>query len=369
MIIETSFFSSGKDYFAYFQGKKLKHHNVRRYPWHYIQNFDEGTKVMISCGFRSSVGRKIEQELELLLQKGYTESWLMGKLLCRGPDREKEVAKRKNMRFWSTDVSGPKKDEMRNKSIQNCQTPVQTAPFEGLEMWKITISDPKKQKLFLRSIWGDGRWFSKLTPSVNFPSPSIIHLAATKPVKDFGNVARNRSSDLVIRTRNFRSMKGALSSLARRNLPGHGLDPLLKRNWVWLSDHSALSMSSAKRKKAFFGTGNKYFKRAECIFWDLENQNIQDSVIGWCSPESRRSKANLSRLSGTRLRKTLLMWKFAENPFKIIVLFGPLMRLCPFFEKIELAVPTKAKIANRLLKEIVSPLGIYGSGGLGDILT
>jgi len=67
-------------------------------------------------------------------------------------------------------------------------------------------------------------------------------------------------------------------------------------------------------------------------------------------------------------RRFFMLKSCGEIPFKIIVAVVPLDEALPFFEKIVNSLSTKQN-RHRLLKEIVQPLGIYGSGGALGYLT
>jgi len=208
--------------------------------------------MIFFAAFRSSVGRKIEQEfgVAFLAKRAYTRILIDGEALTfvRGPDRRgRKVIAKGNMRFLIDRVSVQKRDGW-GQSIQNCRLRTKLHFFRrGWEMWKIYHSW-SRNKNFLRSIWVG--WMIFRTPLgifFSFNNP----FGACKNLWRICNVLRNRS-DLVIRTRNYSVYGSALKLLGEANLPVR-LDPLYKKgNEVWLSDHP-LSMSSAKRRKPYFG--------------------------------------------------------------------------------------------------------------------
>ena len=121
----------------------MKHHTVTDIV-NYIQSFAEGTKVMISCPLQMDRGRKIEQELELLLQKGYTRILIDGEVFfVEDLIGEKKVPKGK-YEILIDRASVQKDDEDNQFRIADS---VQTALFEGHGMSK-SLSRIRKQRLF-----------------------------------------------------------------------------------------------------------------------------------------------------------------------------------------------------------------------------
>jgi len=332
-------------------GKEVKHHTVTDIV-NYIQNFDEGTKVMISCPLQIERGRKIEQELELLLQKGYTRILIDGEVyFVEDLIGEKKVAKGK-YEVLIDRVSVQKDDEDNQFRIADS---VQTALFEGLGDVKITIPD-QETKTFSDRFELDGMIFE--LPSVNFFSFNNP-FGACKTCEGFGNVL-GIDPDLVIPDKELSVYEGALAPW-RGESSRSWLDPLLKKGIEFdFPIHRSFNELSEK-EKALLWTGNKYFKGLNAFFEDLETKTYK---IQYRVMLSRfRGRTTCPDCRGTRLRKDASYVKVAEKSIQDIVLL-PIDEALPFFEKIELA-PHQAKIANRLLKEIVSRLEFMDQVGLG----
>ena len=83
----------GKTY-SPISGKEVKHHTVSDIV-DFVHSFEEGSKVMISCPLQPSGDRKLEKELELLLQKGYTRAEEWGGFAFGGTVGTRENRKRK----------------------------------------------------------------------------------------------------------------------------------------------------------------------------------------------------------------------------------------------------------------------------------
>jgi excinuclease ABC subunit A len=332
-------------------GKDVKHHTVTDIV-NYIQNFDEGTKVMISCPLQIERGRKIEQELELLLQKGYTRILIDGEVyFVEDLLGEKKVPKGK-YEILIDRASVQKDDEDNQFRIADS---VQTALFEGHGDVKITVPE-LEIKSFSDRFELDGMVFE--LPTVNFFSFNNP-FGACKTCEGFGNVL-GIDPDLVIPDKDLSVYEGALAPW-RGESSRSWLDPLLKKGIEFdFPIHRAYNELSEK-EKALLWTGNKYFKGLNAFFEDLETKTYK---IQYRVMLSRfRGRTTCPDCRGTRLRKDASFVKVAEKSIQDIVLM-PIDEALPFFEKVELA-PHQAKIANRLLKEIVSRLEFMDQVGLG----
>jgi excinuclease ABC subunit A len=332
-------------------GKEVKHSTVTDIV-NYIQDFDESTKVMISCPLQIEHGRKINQELELLLQKGYTRILIDGEVyFVEDLIGEKKVPKGK-YEILIDRASVQKDDEDNQFRIADS---VQTALFEGHGDVKITVPD-QETKTFSDRFELDGMVFE--LPSVNFFSFNNP-FGACKTCEGFGNVL-GIDPDLVIPDKDLSVYEGALAPW-RGESSRSWLDPLLKKGIEFdFPIHRSYNELSEK-EKALLWTGNKYFKGLDAFFEDLATKTYK---IQYRVMLSRfRGRTNCPDCRGTRLRKDASYVKVAEKSIQDIVLM-PIDEALPFFEKIKLTTH-QAKIANRLLKEIVSRLEFMDQVGLG----
>ncbi|SFU08949.1 excinuclease ABC subunit A [Algoriphagus locisalis] len=332
-------------------GKEVKHHTVTDIV-DYIQSFEEGSKVMISCPLQIERGRKINQELELLLQKGYTriliddEAYFVEDLL-----QEKKIQKGK-YEILIDRVSVQKEDEDNQFRIADS---VQTALFEGHGDCKITVPG-KETKSFSDRFELDGMQFE--IPSVNFFSFNNP-FGACRTCEGFGNVL-GIDPDLVIPEKDLSVYEGAIAPW-RGESSRAWVEPLLKKGIEFdFPIHRAYEDLNEK-EKALLWTGNKYFKGLDAFFKDLETKThkIQYRVM-----LSRfRGRTTCPDCKGTRLRKDASYVKIEGKSIQDIVLM-PIDEALPFFNTLELP-PHQAKIANRLLKEIQSRLEYMDQVGLG----
>lgn len=332
-------------------GKEVKHHTVTDIV-DFIQSFEEGSKVMISCPLQIEQGRKIEQELELLLQKGYTRILINGEVFfVEDLIGEKKVPKGK-YEILIDRASVIKDDEDNQFRIADS---VQTALFEGHGDCKITIPE-KETRSFSDRFELDGMTFE--IPSVNFFSFNNPY-GACKTCEGFGNVL-GIDPDLVIPDKEMSVYEGAIAPW-RGETSRSWLEPLLRKGIEFdFPIHRSYSELTEKEQNLIW-KGNKYFKGLDAFFKDLESKThkIQYRVM-----LSRfRGRTTCPDCKGTRLRKDASYVKIEGKSIIDLVLM-PIDEALDFFNKIDLP-EHQAKVANRLLKEIQSRLEYMDQVGLG----
>ncbi|MFC3879870.1 excinuclease ABC subunit UvrA [Algoriphagus namhaensis] len=337
--------------FSPISGNEVKHHTVTDIV-DFVQSFDEGTKVMISCPLQVEKGRKIEQELELLLQKGYTRILINGEVFfVEDLLQEKKVAKG-NYEILIDRASVRKDDEDNQFRIADS---VQTALFEGHGDVKITIPEVVEQS-FSDRFELDDMVFE--IPSVNFFSFNNPY-GACKTCEGFGNVL-GIDPDLVIPNKDMSVYEGAIAPW-RGESSRSWLEPLLRKGIEFdFPIHRSYNELTEKEQNLIW-TGNKYFKGLNAFFKDLETKThkIQYRVM-----LSRfRGRTTCPDCKGTRLRKDASYVTIGDKSIIDLVLM-PIDEVLPFFQNLDL--PThQAKIADRLLKEIISRLEFMDQVGLG----
>ena len=337
--------------FSPISGKEVKHHTVTDIV-DFVQSFEEGSKVMISCPLQLERGRKIEQELELLLQKGYTRILIDGDVFfVEDLLSEKKVPKGK-YEILIDRVSVHKEDEDNQFRIADS---VQTALFEGHGDCKITVPEVET-KSFSDRFELDGMSFE--LPSVNFFSFNNPY-GACKRCEGFGNVL-GIDRDLVVPDKELSVYEGAIAPW-RGESSRQWLEPLLKKGIEFdFPIHRSYNELSEKEQELIW-KGNKYFKGLNAFFEDLETKTYK---IQYRVMLSRfRGRTTCPDCRGTRLRKDASYVKIAGKSITDIVLM-PIEDALTFFQKIELAAH-EAKVANRLLKEITSRLEFMDQVGLG----
>jgi excinuclease ABC subunit A len=337
--------------FSLISGKEVKHHTVTDIV-DYVQSFEEGSKVMISCPLQVERGRKIEQELELLLQKGFTRVLIDGEVFFVENILSEKKAPKGKYEILIDRVSVQKEDEDNQFRIADS---VQTALFEGHGDCKITVPDVET-KSFSDRFELDGITFE--LPSVNFFSFNNPY-GACKRCEGFGNVL-GIDRDLVIPDKELSVYEGAIAPW-RGESSRQWLEPLLKKGIEFdFPIHRSYNELTEKEQELIW-KGNKYFSGLDAFFQDLETKTYK---IQYRVMLSRfRGRTTCPDCRGTRLRKDASYVKISGKSITDIVLM-PIDEALKFFQTIELA-QHEAKIANRLLKEITSRLEFMDQVGLG----
>ena len=337
--------------FSPISGKEVKHHTVTDIV-DYVLSFEEGAKVMISCPLQVGRGRKIEQELELLLQKGYTRILIDGEVyFVEDLLGEKKVPKG-NYEILIDRATVRKDDEDNQFRIADS---VQTALFEGHGDCKITVPDVETRS-FSDRFELDGMSFE--LPSVNFFSFNNPY-GACKRCEGFGNVL-GIDRDLVIPDKELSVYEGAIAPW-RGESSKQWLEPLLKKGIEFdFPIHRSYNELTEKEQELLW-TGNKYFEGLNAFFEDLESKTYK---IQYRVMLSRfRGRTTCPDCRGTRLRKDASYVKIDGKSITDLVLM-PIEDALAFFRNLQLA-EHEAKVANRLLKEITSRLEFMDQVGLG----
>lgn len=332
-------------------GDEVKHHTVTDVV-DFIHTFEEGEKVMISCPLHLSKGRSMKQELDLLLQKGFTRVLVNG-----DPYFVEDMVSMSDLPKGEYEIlidraSIRHEDEDNQFRIADS---VQTAFFEGHGECTVLVPD-KVKRTFSDRFELDGMSFE--LPSVNFFSFNNPY-GACKTCEGFGSVL-GIDPDLVIPDKSMSVYEGAIAPW-RGESTGKWLEPLVKKGIYFdFPIHRAYEELSDAEKELIW-TGNSYFKGLNAFFEDLESKThkIQYRVM-----LSRfRGRTTCPDCKGTRLRKDASYVKVGGKSITDIVLM-PIEKALAFFQEIELS-EAESKVANRLLKEILNRLEYIDKVGLG----
>ncbi len=340
----------GKTY-SPISGKEVKHHTVSDIV-DFVHSFEEGFKVMISCPLQPSGDRKLDKELELLLQKGYTRVLRNGEVLILEEILAQGKIEKGIYEILIDRLTVQKEDEDNQFRLSDS---IQTALFEGHGNCKITLPG-LEARTFSDRFELDGINFE--LPSVNFFSFNNPY-GACKRCEGFGTVL-GIDHDLVIPDKELSVYEGAIAPW--RGESGRGwLEPLLKKGIDFnFPIHRAYNDLTEKEKELIW-TGNGYFQGLNAFFEDLETKTYK---IQYRVMLSRfRGRTACPDCRGTRLRKDASYVKIAGKSITDLVLM-PIEDALHFFQTIQLSAH-ETKLANRLLKEISSRLEFMHQVGLG----
>ena len=332
-------------------GEEVKYNTVTDVV-DYINAFEEGDKVMISCPLKVSADRTIEKELDILLQKGFTRILIDGEVyFVEDLVAEKSVPSG-NIEILIDRAVVRKEDEDNQFRIADS---VQTAFFEGHGDCIVVVPD-KERGTFTDRFELDGIAFE--LPSVNFFSFNNPY-GACRTCEGFGSVL-GLDPDLVIPDKSLSVYEGAIAPW-RGETSSKWLEPLIKNGIQFDFPIHRAYEDLDEAQKAVLWTGNKYFKGLDAFFQFVGSQmhKIQYRVM-----LSRfRGRTTCPDCKGTRLRKDASYVKIAGKSIADIVLMS-IEKALAFFQSIELT-ETELKIADRLLKEIINRLEYIDRVGLG----
>lgn len=334
-------------------GQKVKKHSVTDVV-DYIYSFDDGDRAVILTPLKIKQGRKKEEELNLLLQKGFTRvigddhPWFIEQLL-------EKPAEIKNIKEWYILIDRTVLNKNEEDARYRLADSVQTAFFEGEGECLVDIMGKEKRK-FSDRFELDGLTFEE--PSVNFFSFNNPY-GACQRCEGFGSVL-GIDEDLVFPDKSLSVYEGVIAPWKGEKMQ-EWLKPLVKKGIKFdFPIHRPFSDLSAEEKQLLW-TGNKYFEGLNAFFEYLQTQTYKIQYRVMLSRYRGRTVCPDCR--GTRLRKDASYVKINGLSVTDIVLM-PIKEAYAFFTSLTLGEQEK-KVAHRLLLEITNRLGYMDKVGLG----
>ena len=331
-----------------------------------INSFKEGARVMIACPLKVEKGRKLEDELNLLLSKGFARILVNGEVkfieeLLTPPTAQPEGKKKP--------LSKTKKAETTVEILIDRATvnasdedltfrlsdSVQTAFFEGHGECLVYVEGQDKL-MFSDRFELDGLQFTE--PSVNFFSFNNP-FGACQTCEGFGRVL-GIDEDLVIPDKSLSVYEGAIAPW-RTEAMSEWQKPLLKNGIKFDFPVHRPYNELTSRQRELLWNGNEFFDGIHSFFRYLESKmhKIQYRVM-----LSRfRGRTTCPDCHGTRLRKDAGYVKIDGTSIIDLVLL-PIEDALVVFEKIKLA-PFDQKVSERILTEIRTRLSYMDEVGLG----
>lgn len=332
-------------------GKEVKRDSVTDIV-SFILNQTKGSRVMILCPMVRKDGRSMKEELNVLLQKGYTRvlyekvPHFIEDLLEKSDDlREKQVE-------VLVDRAVVQPDEDTRFRLSDS---IQTALFEGEGTCLVEFPEAGRH-IFSDRFEEDGMAFEE--PSVNlftFNNP----FGACKTCEGFGKIL-GVDPDLVIPDPTLSVYEGAIAPW-RSETMRKWLEPLLKNGIHFDFPIHRTFEELTEEEKLLLWKGNKYFKGLDAFFKYLASKThkIQYRVM----LSRYRGKTNCPDCKGTRLRKDANYVKVGEKSISDLVLM-PIDQLQEFFTTIKFGA-FEEKVASRLLREITNRIDYLLKVGLG----
>ena len=326
-----------------------------------INALQKGTRVMVAAPLHIKKGRKIQEELNLLLSKGFARILLNGEMKFieellnpaeEGAKKKKAVKIDGTIEILIDRASVNPEDE---DTVFRLSDSVQTAFFEG-EGDCIVYAEGQNKMHFSDKFELDGMTFTE--PSVNFFSFNNP-FGACQTCEGFGKVL-GIDEDLVIPDKGMSVYEGAIAPW-RSEAMSEWAKPLLKNGIKFDFPIHRPYHELTQAQKDLLWTGNEYFEGLNDFFKHLETKTYK---IQYRVMLSRyRGRTNCPDCRGTRLRKDAQYVKIANTSITDIVLM-PIEDALVFFDKLKLPA-YEQKISDRILTEIKSRLGYMVKVGLG----
>ncbi|HEV7347993.1 excinuclease ABC subunit UvrA [Telluribacter sp.] len=320
----------------------------------FMLNHEEGTRVMVLAPLLVRDGRTLENELNILLSKGYN------RIVAQG---ETHFIEEVLENFASFDNSGRLEILIDRATVHaddedtqyRLSDSVQTAFFEGEGVCLVEVRGGERRE-FSDKFELDGIRFEE--PTVNlfsFNNP----FGACKRCEGFGKVL-GIDPDLVIPDKSLSVFEGALAPWRTEKM-SEWLRPLL-RNGIRFDFpiHRAYKDLSAEQQELLW-TGNQYFRGLNDFFHEIETQThkIQYRVM----LSRYRGRTTCPECRGSRLRKDAAYVKVGGASITDLVLM-PISKVLPFFENLEMT-EHEQQVARRILTEIKNRLEYMERVGLG----
>ncbi len=323
----------------------------------FIFEQEEDTKLMVLCPLHQKHDRPLEDELNVLMQKGFTRIMVNDEVLFI-----EELLEKNTLEFTGSaikimiDRASVKQDDQ--DLAYRIADSVQTAFFEGDGICRVDIvsQEGTQSHHFSDKFEQDGIVFEE--PSANlftFNNP----YGACRTCEGFGKVL-GIDEDLVIPDKSLSVYEGAVAPWRSHSMK-KWLDPLLRHGIEFDFPIHRPFVDLSDAQKALLWTGNRYFKGLDAFFKYLASKThkIQYRVM----LSRYRGRTVCPDCKGTRLRKDAAYVKINGTSITELVLMQ-IEQMIDFFDDLPLD-EHDLKISNRILKEIESRLEYLNKVGLG----
>jgi excinuclease ABC subunit A len=324
-----------------------------------------GTRVMVVSPLHIRKGRKLQDELNLLLSKGFARILVDGdvkfieEILNPQPEEGKKKTKAPKIEGdveILIDRAAVNPDD--EDTIFRLSDSVQTAFFEGEGHCIVYAGIDGKLKRFTYSdkFELDGITFTE--PSINFFSFNNPY-GACQTCEGFGKVL-GIDEDLVIPDKTLSIYEGAIAPW-RSEAMSEWQKPLVKNGIKFDFPIHRPYNELTPAQRDLLWKGNSHFEGIDAFFKHLESKTYK---IQYRVMLSRyRGRTNCPDCRGTRLRKDAQYVKIANTSITDVVLM-PIEETLQFFQKLKLNA-FDLKVSERILTEIKSRLEYMVRVGLG----
>ncbi len=317
----------------------------------YILDHKEGTRLIITTRLNIKKGRKIVEELKILLSKGYTRVLINDEMSFIEDLFEKKITKKDQLEIL-IDRAAVKSDEETQFRLADS---VQTAFFEGEGHCKVTMVG-HETKTFSDLFELDGIRFEE--PSINlfaFNNP----YGACRRCEGFGRIL-GIDPEMVIPDPNLSVYEGAIAPWRGETMQ-KWQEPLLRNGIRFDFPIHRPVNELTKAEYELLWKGNEFFEGLDQFFTFLESQTYKIQYRVMLSRYRGRTVCPDCR--GTRLRKDASYVRVNDSSLTDLVLM-PVDQLSVFFKELKLTDHQRA-VAKRILSEITNRLSYLEKVGLG----
>jgi len=353
--IKLLFARIGKTY-SPISGRLVKRHTVTDIADEILQ-LPEEQHVLIYSPIHLNGGRTLSQQLQILMQQGFSRLMNKGEVIRIEDILEKinNKTKAKGYYLLIDRVLIDKDDHDLSARIADS---VQTALYEGHGICKISYEENGEllEKEYSNKFELDGINFEE--PSVNmftFNNP----YGACKTCEGFGSTI-GIDEDLVIPNKSLSIYDDAVACWKGEKMR-EWKEQLIATAYQFNFPIHKPYFQLSEEEKELLWTGNRYFEGIDAFFRYVEEQTYK---IQYRVMLSRyRGKTKCPECKGTRLRNDANYVKVGGKSISEIVQLQ-LDEASAFFHKLKLDEHDK-KIASRLLIEIDNRIGFLNDVGLG----
>ncbi len=321
----------------------------------FMLGHEEGTRVMVLAPLIVKDNRNIEQELSILLSKGYTRVVVNQELKLIEELLENNAHAAFSMADYFILIDRASVKHGDEDTQFRLSDSVQTAFFEGEGICMVEVTGEGRRE-FSDKFELDGIKFEE--PSVNLFSFNNPY-GACKRCEGFGKVL-GLDPDLIVPDKNLSVFEGAIAPWRTEKM-SEWLAPLLRHGIRFDFPIHRAYKDLTNEQKELLWTGNQYFEGLTAFFEHLESQThkVQYRVM----LSRYRGRTTCPECRGSRLRKDASYVKVAGASITDLVLL-PISDVLRFFQKLELP-DFQYGVAKRVLIEITNRLEYMERVGLG----
>lgn len=330
----------------------------------YIHKQKEGTRIMVACPLKISKSRKLTDELNLLLSKGFARVLEGGEVKFIEELTSPQAAGTKKKAAAKLKTEELEYEILIDRAAVNASDEdltfrlsdsVQTAFFEGHGDCVIYVEGQKKKQFSDRFELDDILFTEPTINLFSFNNP----FGACQTCEGFGKIL-GIDEDLVIPDKSLSVYEGAIGPW-RGEVMSEWAKPLIKNGIKFnFPIHRAYSDLTRKERDLLW-EGNEYFEGINKFFKYLESKThkIQYRVM----LSRYRGRTTCPDCRGTKLRKDASYVKIADTSITDLVLM-PIEEALVFFDALKLPA-YEQKVSERILTEIRSRLEYMTKVGLG----